>query len=101
LTNVNRYEIITSQNKLGDSMKSIKALTAVVLTTLSLVAVAADKPAEKKADKPATTASAPAPAADSKDKPRPKVITPKEKAERAEAKKAEAKPAEAKPEAKK
>jgi hypothetical protein len=76
-----------SQNKLGDSMKSIKVLTAVALTTLSLVAVAADKPAEtKSADKPATTASAPAAKADPKEKPHPKVITPKEKA----AKKAEA-----------
>ena len=79
-------------------MKSIKVLTAVALATLSLVAVAADKPAEKKlADKSATAASAPAPAskasapaaaAASKDKPHPKVITPKEKAEKAEAKKA-------------
>jgi hypothetical protein len=76
-----------SQNKLGDSMKSITALTAVAITTLSLVAVAADKPAETKpADKPATTASAPVAKADSKEKPHPKVITPKEKA----AKKAEA-----------
>lgn len=58
-------------------MKSMKVLTAVALTTLSLVAVAADKPSEKK---PATTASAPATKADSKEKPRPKVITPKEKA---------------------
>ena len=83
-------------------MKSIKVLTAVALTTFSLVAVACDKPAETKpAAKPATTASAPAPATDSKEKPRPKVITPKEKAERAEAKKAEAKPAEAKTDAKK
>ena len=47
-------------------MKSIRTLTAVALTALSLVAVAADKPAEKKADKSATTAPAPAPAADSK-----------------------------------
>ena len=53
-------------------MKSIRTLTAVALTALSLVVVAADKPAEKKADKPATTAPAPAPAADSKEKPRPK-----------------------------
>jgi len=68
-------------------MKSIKALTVVALATLSLVAVAADKPAETKpADKPATTASAPVAKADSKEKPHPKVITPKEKA----AKKAEA-----------
>ena len=75
-----------SQTKLGDSMKSMKVLTAVALTTLSLVAVAADKPAETKSA-PATTASAPAAKADSKkEKPHPKVITPKEKA----AKKAEA-----------
>ena len=53
-----------SQDKVGNYMKSIKVLTAVALTTLSLVAVAADKPAETKpADKSATTAPAPAPTA--------------------------------------
>ena len=51
LTNVIYYEIMLSQDKLGNYMKSIKVLTAVALTTLSLVAVAADKPAEKKAKK--------------------------------------------------
>jgi len=68
-------------------MKLVKTLTAVAITTLSLVAVAADKPAEtKSAAKPATPASAPAAKADSKKKAHPKVVTPKEKAVKAEAK---------------
>lgn len=63
-------------------MKSIKSLVLVSLTSLSLFAVAADKPAEKKADAPAATASEPA-----EKKPRPKVITPKEREARKAAEK--------------
>jgi hypothetical protein len=65
-------------------MKLIKSLLAVSLTTLSLIAVAADKPADKPAEaKPAATATTPAekPA----EAPKKKALTPKDKAAKKDA----------------
>jgi len=66
-------------------MKSFKVLVAVSLTTLSLIAVAADKPAEKPAvAKPAATATT-APAEKPAEAPKKKVKTPKDKSAKKDA----------------
>jgi hypothetical protein len=66
-------------------MKSIKSLLAVSLTTLSLIAVAADKPADKPAEaKPAATATT-APAEKQAEAPKKKALTPKDKAAKKDA----------------
>jgi hypothetical protein len=65
-------------------MSLFKNLTSALVAMFSVVAVAADKPVETNStNKTATTTSAPADKkAEPSDKKRPKVISPKDKAEK-------------------